>query len=628
MARVLIRRLVPLILSVAVIVIAVIVVIPTTHAAPLALRVSGNHLVDSTGATLQLRGVNRSGTEYACIQDWGIFDGPSDAASVQAIASWGINEVRVPLNEDCWLNINGVNSAYAGTNYQQAIVNYVNLLESHGIFAELSLIWGAPGTNQATYQPGAPDEDHSPAMWSSLAQTFKGNTGVILAPWGETIVDANCFLNGGVCEATYGSSNTPYNTAGMQQAVNVMRQAGYHGPISIPCINYANDCSQWLSHIPNDPDHQLLAEFHQYGNNTCHDSSCWSTGIWAIQNGGYPVLTGELGETYDASSCGSTFMQSYTSMADSRGISYAAWTWDTWGDCESLISNYNGTPYSYGVFYQQHLQSFGGPTPTGTTSTTPTATATNSPTSTATATATNTPTTTPTSTPTSTPTNIPTTTPTGTPTGGSLALLQSNTTMQNNQPVTAAKAGLPGSVGGGHLVVALIGVGGGNTFTVGRVTDSLGDTWQRVVSGHNGDESDAEVWWTVTSQAGTLSLTASLTGASGFVQTRTTLAEYSGPAAPDGSGLAASTQGTTHASGSFTAQPGDLVVGLYVDPGYATALTISDGKTLLGSASGSTGNLEGTQSSGTTAAGTDSVAYTTSASVAAEVAGAAFTPQG
>lgn len=69
MARVLIRRLVPLILSVAVIVMAVIVVIPTTHAAPLALRVSGNHLVDSTGATLQLRGVNRSGTEYACIQD-------------------------------------------------------------------------------------------------------------------------------------------------------------------------------------------------------------------------------------------------------------------------------------------------------------------------------------------------------------------------------------------------------------------------------------------------------------------------------------------------------------------------------------------------------------------------------
>ena len=46
-----------------------------------ALHVDGNQLVDSSGLTVQVRGVNRSGTEYACIQGWGIFDGPSDAAS-------------------------------------------------------------------------------------------------------------------------------------------------------------------------------------------------------------------------------------------------------------------------------------------------------------------------------------------------------------------------------------------------------------------------------------------------------------------------------------------------------------------------------------------------------------------
>src|SRR2546422_3166294 len=51
----------------------------------------------------RLRGVNRSGTEYACAQGWGMFDGPSDSASVQAIASWKANVVRVPLNETCWL---------------------------------------------------------------------------------------------------------------------------------------------------------------------------------------------------------------------------------------------------------------------------------------------------------------------------------------------------------------------------------------------------------------------------------------------------------------------------------------------------------------------------------------------
>ncbi|MGZ6725063.1 MAG: hypothetical protein ACXVHK_29395, partial [Solirubrobacteraceae bacterium] len=37
-----------------------------------ALHVSGDRLIGSGGSSLQLHGVNRSGTEYACIQGWGI----------------------------------------------------------------------------------------------------------------------------------------------------------------------------------------------------------------------------------------------------------------------------------------------------------------------------------------------------------------------------------------------------------------------------------------------------------------------------------------------------------------------------------------------------------------------------
>src|SRR5436309_9913374 len=67
--------------------------------AALSIRVAGNKLVDGNGATVQLHGVNRMGSEYACIGGWGFFDGPSDAASVQAIKSWGsvINAYRMPL---------------------------------------------------------------------------------------------------------------------------------------------------------------------------------------------------------------------------------------------------------------------------------------------------------------------------------------------------------------------------------------------------------------------------------------------------------------------------------------------------------------------------------------------------
>ena len=58
--------------------------VPAGRLAP-ALHVSGVQVVDAGGGPVQLDGVNRSGTEYACAQGWGIFDGPSDAASISLL---------------------------------------------------------------------------------------------------------------------------------------------------------------------------------------------------------------------------------------------------------------------------------------------------------------------------------------------------------------------------------------------------------------------------------------------------------------------------------------------------------------------------------------------------------------
>ena len=79
---------------------------------------SGNKLLNASGQQVILRGVDRSGTEYACVQGNGIFDGEVDQAAVNAMKSWGINAVRVPLNEACWNGESYVNSAYAGANYR------------------------------------------------------------------------------------------------------------------------------------------------------------------------------------------------------------------------------------------------------------------------------------------------------------------------------------------------------------------------------------------------------------------------------------------------------------------------------------------------------------------------------
>jgi endoglucanase len=324
--------------------------------APRGLHVSGNRLLDRAGRRVQFHGVNRAGTEYACVQGWGIFDGPSSEASVRAIARWRVNAVRLPLNEHCWLGINGVKHAYSGARYRRAIVRYVGLLRRHGIYAELSLMWAAPGRRHSTYQLAAPDADHAPAMWRSLARTFRHNGAVVLAPWGETTVNAGCFLRGGgaSCGAAFGPSSKTYRVAGMQQAVTVMRSAGYRGVIAVPGLSYANDLSQWLSHRPRDPRGQLVAEAHVYGKNTCDSPRCLDATMAPVARR-VPLILGETGETYDASDCGHDRIARIVGWADAHKVGYQAWTWDTWDNCSVLIRDYAGSPNGeYGNWIRRH----------------------------------------------------------------------------------------------------------------------------------------------------------------------------------------------------------------------------------------------------------------------------------
>jgi hypothetical protein len=354
---------------------------------------AGSHLVDDAGASILPHGVDRSGSEYACVQFDAVSDGPYTAASVAAMAQWNINMVRIQLNEDCWLGINGVPANVSGSNYINAIVNYVNLLHQYGMYAYLSLMGAAPGSQEALTQPNDADEDHSPLYWQQIAATFKNDPNVIIAPYGETNVDWPCFVHGCGNEASYNSgpfdgdavcgngawSCYYYNTAPMKQAIDVMRAAGFNGPISIICIDYGNTCSDpntgaawnggtWLSEMdPSgnpantiDPDNQLMAETHIYEGQMCSTTSCFNASLKPILNAGFPIVAGETGPVNDnnASPACSTFLSWYAS----NGMGWLSYTWDTWNTDGVLISNYNGTPYpgGYGACVQSTDQAQAG----------------------------------------------------------------------------------------------------------------------------------------------------------------------------------------------------------------------------------------------------------------------------
>ena len=101
------------------------------------------------------------------------------------MTAWHINSVRIPLNEDCWLGINGVLPQYSGANYQSAIARYVTLLLENGLYPILDLHWSAAGNQLATGQAAMPDQDHSPTFWSQVAGVFKDNLGVAFELFNE-----------------------------------------------------------------------------------------------------------------------------------------------------------------------------------------------------------------------------------------------------------------------------------------------------------------------------------------------------------------------------------------------------------------------------------------------------------
>lgn len=331
--------------------------------APTGLHVVGSQILDGDGRLVILRGVNRSGTEYACIQGWGFFDGPSDLASVQAISAWGANAVRIPMNEDCWLNINGAPPAYSGVHYQKAIATYVATVQAAGLVPILDLHWTGAGKTMATGQEPMLNRDHSVAFWQQVADAYKNNTGVLFDLHNEPYPDGNrdtpaawdCWKNGTNASngATCPGSGLTYQAAGMQEVVNAVRATGATNPILLGGVQYSNALSGWLDYKPQDLTGNLIAAWHVYNFNICSSVACYDATAAPVA-AQVPLVAGEIGEN----DCGSEMLTTLMNWLDSHSASYLAWTWDTWGTaCStlSLITSYDGTPTTYGQVYKDHL---------------------------------------------------------------------------------------------------------------------------------------------------------------------------------------------------------------------------------------------------------------------------------
>ena len=305
--------------------------------------------------SLPYHGVDRMGSEYQCIKTGTTtFDGPTDQNAINAMLTWHITIVRVPLNEDCWLGINGEPAnGTSAQQYRQDIAKYVNLLSANRLKVIVDLHWNAAGSQQATGQLPMPDADHAPAFWTSVARTFKANKSVIFDLYNEPYTSSwQCWRDGSSGANASPCNDVGFAVAGMQRLVNTVRKTGAKNVILLGGLAYSNDLRGWLQNVPKDPLHNLAASFHIYNFNRCNNVSCLNSEVEPVR-ARYPVIVGEMGEN----DCNHTFIDNIMPWFDSHRIGYLAWTWNV-ADCSntpSLLSDYNGTPNNFGIGLKNHL---------------------------------------------------------------------------------------------------------------------------------------------------------------------------------------------------------------------------------------------------------------------------------
>lgn len=323
------------------------VVTPTIPPRPVDLHVVGDHLVDKvSGQRVTLHGVNRDGSDFLCADGSSIFDGPTDMSSITALARWTLNAVRLPLNEQCWLQ---------QPRYQRAIAAYTQLLTDHGFYVIVDLHKNSVTAQIDThaFQPMA-DTASSPSFWSQVATQFKSNGRVLFDLFNEPHgISWACWRDGGDCDGA------PYAVAGMQTLVNSVRSTGATNVILVAGLGWAGDFQGWPKYHPRDPLNNIAISWHLYTESQgCADTACFAGR--AAPLAGVPVVMTEFGTDNFGRYCGVGGVDQLLAWLDKVGAGYLAWSWNVGAQtCGSLalISDWHGTPKApNGVLYYQHLR--------------------------------------------------------------------------------------------------------------------------------------------------------------------------------------------------------------------------------------------------------------------------------
>jgi hypothetical protein len=301
------------------------------------------------------------------------------------MASWNMNLVRIPLNEDTWLGVhNCITDGGAAATLQANVKQIVTNANANGMYVILDLHWSAPNAFGCPVgQASMPDGDNSVSFWTSVANAFKNNPAVMFEmfnepfgsynygnaveaingtpPSGQSAPDLSILLNGGTyydgfwyqcnggglpCPSGQSQGNqynatsvTPFTAAGMQQMLDAIRATGATNVVISNPIWWAGEIETWLSSRPTDPLGQLAAGWHEDGG-----GSATTSAAAAVLAAGYPIVITEayasgsqaVAQSNDAAG------NNYFNWAMSNKVGLSFWVWTTWGGIIANNSTNNG----------------------------------------------------------------------------------------------------------------------------------------------------------------------------------------------------------------------------------------------------------------------------------------------
>lgn len=339
--------------------------------------VRDGELVDArTGDPWVPRGTTWSSFEYACAQGWGYSALDSlgeDAEAEQAatLASWGVDTVRLPLNQDCWLGTRGAPvsddfSSRTPAGYRAAVGDFVDALEAEGIVVVLDLE-SRKRIGSPEYGDLAMPDSESLAFWASVAAQYAGHPSVLFDAFGapssrrdargRPVLDLTwrCWRDGG-CQVPVEDDRTEvrqdgatYDAQGMADVVATIRRTGAAQPILLSGLARGNDLERWAEMAPDDD--QLVAALHADDRGAC-GPRCWDRVVAPLADR-FPVLTTELGATDPLDG----WVAGYLRWADGHGIGSLLRVWaERPGDPEALVSDLTGRPTPWGELARAWLR--------------------------------------------------------------------------------------------------------------------------------------------------------------------------------------------------------------------------------------------------------------------------------